>query len=106
MKVSKSMLPTKRTNVGAMIHQASRFSLPILNNSPKEAVSAGTPKPKKSSEVSAKIAPPMRKGKKVMTGVSELGKTWRQMICALLRPKARAAFTYSRPRLRKNSART
>ncbi len=41
-----------------------------------------------------------------MTGVIELGSTWRKMICQLDRPIARAAFTYSRLRLRRNSART
>ena len=52
------------------------------------------------------IAPLMRNGRKVITGVSELGRTWRQMIWALDRPSARAALTNSRLRLRRNSART
>ena len=30
-----------------------------------------------------------------MTGVSVFGSTWRQMICRLDRPSARAALTYS-----------
>ena len=55
---------------------------------------------------SAKIAALMRKGKKVTTGVKLLGKTWRQMICALDKPNARAARTKSNWRFLKNSART
>ena len=41
-----------------------------------------------------------------MTGVIEFGSTWRQMICRFDSPIARAAFTNSSPRLRRNSART
>ena len=41
-----------------------------------------------------------------MTGVIEFGSTWRQMICPFDSPIARAAFTNSRLRLRRNSART
>ena len=53
-----------------------------------------------------RIAALMRNGRNVITGVIELGSRWRQIICALDRPIARAAFTNSRLRLRRNSART
>ena len=46
-----------------------------------------------SKDVSAKIAPLIRKGKNVTTGVMLLGNTWRLMICQLLTPKARAERT-------------
>jgi len=93
MKVSKSSVVTRTTKVDSDIHQASMLFLPCESNSPKEGVPGGTPRPKKSREVSAKIAALMRKGKKVTTGVMLLGSTWRVMICQLLRPMARAART-------------
>ena len=61
--------------------------------SPSDGVPGGTPRPRKSSEVSAKIAALMRNGRKVTTGVRLLGRMWRQMICRFGTPKARAALT-------------
>jgi hypothetical protein len=52
-----------------------RLFLPCASNSPKLGVEGGTPRPKKSKLVKAKIAALMRKGKKVTTGVKLFGNT-------------------------------
>jgi hypothetical protein len=93
MKVSNNKVPTKTKNVDKEIHQASILVLPWANNSPKLGVPGGTPSPKKSKLVSAKMAALMRKGKKVTTGVMLLGSTWRRMMAQGLSPKALAART-------------
>ena len=67
--------------------------LPCDNNSPSDGVPGGTPRPRKSSEVNARMAALIRNGKKVTTGVRLLGRMWRHMICQLPTPSARAAFT-------------
>ena len=46
------------------------------------------------------------KGRKVRVATVALGSRWREMILKLDRPSARAAFTYSKLRARRNSART
>ena len=69
------------------------LSLPWLSSSPSDGVPGGTPRPRKSSEVSARIAALMRNGRKVTTGVMLLGRMWRHMICRLPTPSARAART-------------
>ena len=91
--VNNIKVNTNTTKVDNEIHHASMLFLPCANNSPKLGVPGGTPSPKKSSEVNAKIAALMRNGKNVTTGVRLLGSTWRHMICHELRPMARAART-------------
>lgn len=93
MKVSSSKVVTSTAKVDSEIHHASMLFLPWLSNSPSDGVPGGTPRPRKSSEVSARIAALMRNGRKVTTGVMLLGRMWRQMIWPLPTPKARAAFT-------------
>jgi hypothetical protein len=93
MKVNSSSVTTSTPKVDSEIHQASMLFLPCDNSSPSDGVPGGTPRPRKSSEVSARMAALMRNGRKVTTGVMLLGKTWRVMICQLLRPSARAART-------------
>ena len=93
MKVSSNRVTTSTPKVDSEIHHASMLFLPWLSSSPSEGVPGGTPRPRKSSEVSARIAPLMRNGKNVTTGVRLLGRMWRQMIWLLLTPSARAAFT-------------
>src|SRR3546814_3810800 len=56
---------------------AVRFSLPCFSSSPREAEPAGSPKPRKSSDVSAVMAPERVKGRKVMVATMALGSTWR-----------------------------
>ena len=93
MKVSSSSVSTSTPKVEIEIHQASMLFLPWLSSSPRLGVPGGTPRPRKSSEVSAKMAALMRDGREGTTGVKRVGKTWGQMICALPTPSARAAFT-------------
>ena len=75
MKVSSSNVMTSTAKVESDIHQASILVLPCESNSPKEGVPGGTPKPKKSKDVSDKMAALVRNGKKVTTGVKLLGST-------------------------------
>ena len=93
MKVSSNKVITSTAKVDNDIHHASILVLPCDSNSPKLGVPGGTPKPKKSRLVSAKIAALMRNGKKVTTGVILLGRICRQMMALLDKPKARAART-------------
>jgi hypothetical protein len=67
------MVNTKK--VETEIHHASKLFLPCASNSPKLGVEGGTPRPKKSKLVNAKIAALIRKGKKVTTGVKLFGNT-------------------------------
>src|SRR4030095_14941489 len=105
MKVRSSNVSTSTRNVGTEIHQASRFSLPCRNRSPSEG-RLGGPSPRNSSDARPRMPTLIRNGRNVITGVIEFGSTCRQMICPLDSPIARAAFTNSRLRLRRNSART
>ena len=93
MKVKSSSVTTNTAKVEMEIHHASMLFFPCAKSSPKLGVPGGTPKPKKSRLVSAKMAALMRNGKKVTTGVMLLGSTCRQMMAQLDRPKARAART-------------
>ncbi|ABA48402.1 hypothetical protein BURPS1710b_2632 [Burkholderia pseudomallei 1710b] len=93
MNVSSNSVATSTQNVASEIHHASRFALPCASSSPRLGVGGGTPSPRKSRLVSARIAPLILNGRNVMTGVRLLGSTWRQMICQFVRPIARAART-------------
>ena len=73
MKVSSSKVTTSTAKVDSEIHQASMLFLPWLSSSPRLGVPGGTPRPRKSSEVSARMAALMRNGRKVTTGVSLFG---------------------------------
>src|ERR1700677_3665271 len=86
MKVSSNSKATSTPNVKSEIHQASRLSLPWASSSPRLGVGDGTPSPRKSRLVSERIAPLMRNGRNLMTGVRLLGSTWRHMICQFDRP--------------------
>src|SRR6185369_17326813 len=93
MKVSSNSVMTSTANVEIEIHQASRLALPWLSNSPSDGVPGGTPSPRKSSEVSARMAALMRNGRNVTTGVMLLGRMWRHMMRPLPTPRALAART-------------
>ncbi len=54
-------------------HQASILALPWARSSPRLGVEGGTPRPKKSRLVRARIAAETRKGRKVITGVILFG---------------------------------
>ena len=56
MKVSNIKVTTNTAKVDKEIHHASMLFLPCANSSPKLGVPGGTPKPKKSKEVSDKMA--------------------------------------------------
>ncbi len=75
MNVSSIKVTTNTAKVDNEIHHASMLFLPWANNSPKLGVPGGTPKPKKSNDVSDKMAALMRNGKNVTTGVKLLGST-------------------------------
>ena len=91
--VSSSKVTTSTPKVDSEIHQASMLFLPCDSSSPSDGVPGGTPRPRKSSDVSARIAALMRNGRKVTTGVMLLGSTWRTMICQFDKPSALAART-------------
>ncbi len=55
MNVSSSKVITSTAKVDSEIHQASMLSLPWLSSSPSDGVPGGTPRPRKSSDVSARI---------------------------------------------------
>ncbi len=93
MKVSRSNVITSTPKVEREIHQASRLALPWLSSSPSDGVPGGTPRPRKSREVNARIAALMRNGRKVTTGVMLLGRMCFHMIRPLPTPSARAART-------------
>src|SRR3954453_4128015 len=87
-------------------HGACRFDFPCSNSSPSEGDPGGRPKPRKSSEVSVVIEEFRMKGKNVNVATIAFGRTCLKMIFAFESPSARAAFTYSKFRARRNSART
>ena len=81
MKVSSSKVMTSTANVDSDIHQASMLALPWFSSSPSEGVPGGTPSPRKSNEVKAKMAahvaageemPWVRPGDKPQAGEKEL----------------------------------
>ena len=75
MKVNSNKVNTSKAKVDIEIHQASILVLPWANISPRLGVPGGTPKPKKSRLVKARMAALMRNGKNVTTGVRLLGST-------------------------------
>ena len=94
------------TNPVSPSHGACRFDLPCNNSSPSEGEPGGRPKPRKSSEVSVVIEEFRMNGRNVSVATMAFGRTCLKMILAFDRPSARAAFTYSKLRARRNSART
>ena len=93
MKMSSISVPTSTKNVLSDNHQAAMFSLPCASSCPRLGVSGGTPRPRKSRLVNARMAPLMRNGRKVITGVRLFGNRCLSMMSMLLRPMARAART-------------
>ena len=87
-------------------HGACKLFFPWFNNSPNDALPGGKPNPKKSREVSDMIPPIIFHGRYVMVATTALGSMWRIMIIRSLTPRVLAAITYSRFRVRRNSART
>src|ERR1700736_4163035 len=74
--------------------------------SPSDGDPGGKPKPRKSSAVSVITELETMKGRNVMVATTAFGRTWRYMMTQLDTPSARAAWTYSKLRARRNSART
>src|SRR5210317_1853046 len=99
-------VPTRTAKVDNDNHHASILLLPWASSSPRLGVEGGTPSPRKSRLVRARIAPDILKGKNVITGVIPLGSRCLYMIVTLPTPRAFAALTYSRFLPFKNSART
>ena len=67
--------------------------MPWARSSPSEGEPGGSPKPRKSSEVSVVMLPFRMNGRKVSVATMALGSTWRYMITASLTPSALAART-------------
>src|SRR5262245_9378889 len=106
MKIrSESMTATVKKPVMPS-HGAWILPLPWASSSPSEGEPGGRPNPRKSSEVSAATEDETMNGRNVMVATIALGSRWRNMITALDTPNARAAWTYSKLRARRNSART
>ena len=66
----------------------------LLSMPPHVATSGGRPKPRKLSEASAMMTPPMVTVKVMIMGAMMLGSTWRKMVLAALAPNASAAWRY------------
>ena len=67
--------------------------MPCPINSPQLGVGAGRPKPKKSSDVSAKILRTNENGASVIIGINALGRICLKIIARSLAPMALAACT-------------
>lgn len=93
MKLTRMIMSTRTKKVDSDIHQASTLAFDWRSSSPSEGVGEGTPRPRKSRLVRAMMPPETRKGKKVMTGVSVLGRMCLVTMVQLLTPMARAART-------------
>src|SRR5690606_30150571 len=106
MKISRDSISEITKKPVRPSQGARRLFWPCLSSSPSEADPGGRPKPRKSSEVSVVIEPLSMKGRKVSVATMALGRRWRNMMVRLGTPSARAAFTYSKLRARRNSART
>ena len=86
-------MPTRTAKVDNDSHHASILLLPWASSSPRLGVEGGTPRPRKSRLVKARIAPDIRKGRKVITGVMPLGNRCLNIITVLDTPSALAAVT-------------
>src|ERR1043166_3330058 len=73
---------------------------------PQDGVGGWAPRPMNESAASAMIAPPMPSVAATITGAITLGSTWRAMMRTSDAPSARAAWTYSRPRVSNTWPRT
>ena len=82
------------------------MDLPCETSSPNEGDPGGKPNPRKSRAVSVVMEPVRIKGMNVMVATMALGKICLNMMLVSSRPSAFAAFTYSRLRPLRNSART
>src|SRR5206468_5435492 len=88
-------------------HGATRSkSRPSATIAPHDGVGGCAPRPMNDSAASAMIAPPMPSVAATITGAITLGSRWRAMIRASDAPRARAACTYSRPRVSSTWPRT
>src|SRR5476649_826457 len=106
MKISSdSMMATAKKPVKPS-HGACTLALACDSNSPSEGEPGGNPKPRKSSAVSVITEDDMMKGRNVMVATMAFGSKCRNMMAAFETPSARAAWTYSKLRPRRNSART
>ena len=106
MKISsESMNATVKKPVRPS-HGAWMLALPCASSSPSEGEPGGRPKPRKSSEVSVMTEPDRMNGRNVRVATMAFGSRWRNMMVRFETPSARAAWTYSKLRPRRNSART
>jgi putative ABC transport system permease protein len=106
MKTSRVRESATTTNEEMPSHGACRLSLPCARRSPSDGEPTGMPKPRKSSDVSVVIEPPRMKGMNVSVATRALGRMCLKITRLSFMPRAFAAWTYSRLRARKNSART
>src|ERR1700730_7459882 len=102
---SESMIAMTRKPVRPS-QGAAKFDFPCNKSSPSEGDPGGKPKPRKSSAVNVVIELLRTNGRNVRVATIAFGKTWLRMVAPFERPRARAAFTYSKFLARKNSART
>src|SRR5262245_35619509 len=106
MKIRSDSMMARVKNPDMPSQGAWMLALPCLSSSPSDAEPGGSPKPRKSSEVSVITEPDRMNGRNVMVATMALGKRCRNMITAFDTPSARAAWMYSKLRPRRNSART
>src|SRR2546421_6862794 len=106
MKIrSESMMATVKNPVSPS-QGACTLALPCESSSPSEGEPGGSPKPRKSSAVNVITEEERMNGRNVRVATMALGNRCRNMIFGLETPSARAAWTYSKLRPRRNSART
>src|SRR5439155_2219373 len=102
---SVSMMPTEKTP-DSPSQGAWMLALACDSSSPSDGEPGGRPKPRKSSEVSAVTDEERINGSMVMVATIAFGSRCRNMMVVFDTPSARAAWTYSKLRPRRNSART
>ena len=106
MKTSRVRSVVRIMNPLIPSHGALMLFFPWDSNSPRDGELAGSPKPKKSSEVRVVMEPAIRKGILAIIIGEAFGKICLNIILQLLAPRARVDFTKSKFLMRKNSART
>src|SRR4030095_8679666 len=92
-KISSASMPPITAKPESPSHGAVRLFLPWFSSSPSDGDPGGRPKPRKSSRVSAVIAPDSTNGRNESAAVIAFGRMCRAMMTASVAPSARAART-------------
>src|SRR5262249_53283025 len=102
MKISSDSMIATVKKPDRPSHAALGLALPSPRSSPSEGEPGGSPKPRKSSAVSALTEPDRMNGRNVSVATMAFGRRWRNMMTTFETPSARAAWMYSKLRPRRN----